>query len=165
MNSNSGHLIREIFDKYALEPDRFHTGKRDRLLNKHSFVLMVIKLSRHLPEMEKVNIHTIEAVFSLMADRKGFLDYEGFERWWRSSDKFHYFYLDNGIQLTKAYVLYSKYVDESTAFGGGGGLTLENFTRMLGDLKLEGDDSDFDRLDTDDDGVLSFKEFYEWLGW
>lgn len=162
LGTSSSVLIREIFDKYATlsSPKSSHTP--NLVITKSSFVLMVNKLSHHIEEIKNVDIKTIEAVFFLYSVHAGTsagMTFDEFNVWWRS-DRFKYFHSNTGKQLVKAYRLYQKYADVET-----NNLSLENFKRLVLDLKLEGTELDFDMLDTDDDGVLSFKEFYRWLGW
>lgn len=159
--TSSSLLIKEIFDKYATLASPKLSHKSDNpngTITKSSFVLMVNKLSHHIEEIKNVDIATIEAVFFL-STRGKCMTFDEFNLWWRN-DRFHYFHPGTGKELVKAHKLYQKYADPETSV-----LSLENFKRLVTDLKLEGTELDFDMLDTDDDGVLSFKEFYRWLGW
>ena len=141
-------MLKAIFAKYS----------EKGIMKKGQFILMISKLSQRIKELEKLEIERIEAVFYLVAG-DSILDFGEFERWWLSGSKFLYFTdHDKGSKLQKAYKLYRKYATEDK-------IDLEGFLRLVSDLKLRGTPDDFDYLDVDDDGMLSFREFCDWLRW
>lgn len=152
-------MLKAIFAKYS-EPSRGVSGTTTEksYMKKGQFILMISKLSQRIKELEKIDIECIEAVFYLIAG-DSILDFGEFERWWLSGSKFFYFTdQDARGKLQKAYKLYRKYATDDK-------VNLEGFLRLIGDLKLIGTPDDFDDLDVDDDGLLSFREFCDWLRW
>jgi Ca2+-binding EF-hand superfamily protein len=126
-------------------------------MTREEFTKMIMDLSKHVPELKGVEKQEIEAGFSLFVD--GGLSFANFRYWWRSSHKFDYFTGQKAVLLRKAWGLYRKYALR------GSQIDLESFMKMLDDLKIKGSEEDFDKLDVDDNGLLSFKEFTTWLKW
>lgn len=171
----------------AIVEDVFEKFSKDDLLSRGQFVKIMIKLSDHVPELRGFEFKKADLAFNLFASGK-YMTLLDFKRWWCSSDKFSYFIGKKSRLLTRAYSLYTRYslkvskpedlrisISETTSLENENRkMTLKEFTKLLEDIRIaeglteiiEEDERDvFDNIDTDGDGVLSFKEFCAWLNW
>jgi len=146
-------ILLSVFNKYS-------TDKSDSLSLKQ-FVRLISRLGKHVKELQGVEFSTAQAVFAVFnKEHNGKLTFDEFEEWWKSSDSdgYKYFTKDKSKLLRKAFRLYNKYTTD-------GAMTFAEFENMMDELDLPHTELSFDLLDTDDDGLLSFGEFCEWLHW
>jgi len=154
MNNEEVEILKSVFNKY----DTDKTG----YLTPQQFTFLISRLGRHVKELKGVEFSTAQAVFGLLdTDGDKRLSFDDFVEWWRSEDseRYSYFADEKSKLLSKAYNLYSTYVSET------GNMTYLQFNNMMDELELDHGDYDFDILDTNDDGLLSFSEFVNWLNW
>jgi len=146
-------ILRSVFDKYDKQNKQF--------LTKLEFIHLVRRLTKHVKSLQNVNIKDeISAVFNLFDfNGDGVMSFDEFKKWWFDKNKYTYFIGEKAVLLRKAYSLYQHYASNEL------GMTLSNLKTMLNDLGISSKKDDFENLDTDRDGILSFKEFCTWLNW
>lgn len=145
-------ILRSVFDKY----DRENKG----YLNKNQFALFLSRLSNHVPELKGLEYTEAIATFKLFdCDSDDQLSYQEFKEWWLNKHKYQYFTGDISKLLKKAYELYSKYTKDNQY------MTYLEFEKMMTDLNLPHSEYDFDLLNINGKGILSFQEFVNWLNW
>jgi Ca2+-binding EF-hand superfamily protein len=121
------------------------------------FLILIQRLSSK-------NIHNGHAVFMYFdQDLDGVLSYEEFRRWWTHPQRDTY--LTNPLIL-KAYNLYLDYSVIQKPYVVPI-MTTTLFHTLLSNMNKDNDNGDtvFDRMDLNDDGVISFSEFCHWLRW
>lgn len=155
-------IIEDVFSKYS----------KNGYMSRFQFALVVSKLSKHVKELKGVEGETVAAAFNLFSTGGQVMTIGEFKKWWGESDKFSYFVGKRSRMISKAYALYKKYssietLNTSTENFKARRMTLKEFLKLLGDLKIEveNDGDEFDQIDQDGDGALSFKEFCAWLKW
>lgn len=155
-------IIEDVFAKYA------NNGRMTR----PQFSLVIVKLSKYVEELKGLELETVEAAFNLFSSGRQFMTLEEFKQWWSVSDKFSYFVGKKSRKISKAYRLYKRYSSIETLTTSKDHIetrkmSLKEFLSLLEDLgiEIENDMDEFDQIDTDGDGVLSFKEFCAWLNW
>lgn len=86
------------------------------------------------------------------------LRYNDFLKWWSLSNekRYHFFVPDNKKKIIKAHRLYRYYTKSKD-------MNYHEFMNMVAEMNLNYSDYDFDILDRDRDGLLSFREFCDWL--
>lgn len=156
MNEEEIEILQSVFNKYDTDQRGY--------LTPHQFTLLISRLGRYIKELRGVEFSTAQAVFGLLdTDGDKRISFDDFVGWWRSEDedsqRYSYFIGEKGKLLRKAYGLYSSYVSET------GNMTYLQFNNMMDELGLEHDEYTFDLLDVNDDGLLSFSEFLQWLNW
>lgn len=146
-------LLRSVFDKH----DKGAKG----YLTKLEFIVLIKRLTKHIKSLQNTNIkEEISATFSLFdKNGDGVMTFEEFKRWWYNKEKYSYFIGEKADLLKKAYSLYQHYSSREL------GMTLDELKTMLTELNIRYKLDDFERLDIDGDGIVSFKEFCEWLEW
>jgi Ca2+-binding EF-hand superfamily protein len=147
---NEKAVVRNIFDQFK--------SPGTEVMNSSCFLKLLRKLSAEIPELKGVEMDHSNAAFNYYASSSGALTFEDFYKWWKSSDRFSIFTGEKANILRKAYRVYCKYSQE-------GVMSLDQFMHLLDDFNRNGDDKDFDMIDENDDGVLSFSEFCSWLKW
>ena len=153
-------VLKATFKKY----DKNHTGT----LSLCQFTLFLSRLSKHVTELRGIVMQEAAAAFNLLdCDRDGALSFEEFCDWWArgESERYSYFIGDKGQLLKKAYAMYIKYTLSNSQDDQPQPMTYDQFERMMEELGLPHSEYDFDDLDQDDDGLLTFDEFCEWLNW
>lgn len=156
-------IIEDVFAKYS------HEGRMVR----SQFSLVVAKLSKYVDELKGFEVETVEAAFSLFSSgAQAYMTLKEFKKWWSVSDKFSYFVGKKSRKISKAYQLYKRYSSVETLTISkerfeNRKMSLKEFLRLLEDMGIdnENETDEFDQIDTDGDGVLSFKEFCAWLKW
>lgn len=91
---------------------------------------------------------------------KNKLKYRDFERWWSVSneERYYFFIPDKKKKIIKAHRLYKFYTKHKD-------MNFHEFMNMVAEMNLNYSDYDFDILDRDNDGLLSFREFCNWLNY
>ena len=154
-------IVKKVFKKYA-------GGSKTMSLKQ--FTNVIANLSLHLKGIstEKDNI---DAVYYFFISGKSQMDLDCFKRWWLSPDKISFFG-KKSRNLLRAFKLYKKYssIRKKGEISDIRKMDIKEFTMLLEDLGLtEKDDEiqeeEFDLVDTDGDGTLSFREFCDWLSW
>jgi Ca2+-binding EF-hand superfamily protein len=160
MNSLSSDdliVLDSVFKKY----DKLNRG----YLDLDQFILFLVRLGKHVIELRKVTKSSAIAVFSFIdKNSDGKINYEEFSSWWgyNASQRYSYFTGEKSELLKKSYNLYCEY---STSSFEKNGINIMEFEKMMDEFKIEYDEEDFDKLDKDEDGLLSFQEFSLWLNW
>jgi Ca2+-binding EF-hand superfamily protein len=147
-------ILRSVFNRY----DKSRTGS----LSSSEFVLFLTRLGKHVKELEQIGnteiISVAKAVFALFdKDCDGRMTFDEFCLWFNSSENCSYFTGEKAFLLRKAYDLYTS--------ASSGRMTHSQFNDLLDKLGIEHTEYDFDALDNDEDGLLSFSEFCNWLNW
>lgn len=155
-------IVNKVFKKYSSHGS----------MSSVQFSNVISNLSLHLKEFSGIKRDNSDAVYYFFISGNFIMDIDCFKSWWSHPDKF-LFFGKKSESLMKAYKLYKKYSSISKK-----GETvvdirkmdIKEFTILLEDLGLtEKDDEmqeeEFDLVDTDGDGILSFREFCTWLNW
>ncbi len=144
-------VLRAVFNKY----DTKKTG----YLSLQQFILLITRLGKHVRELRGVEFAEARSAFALFdKDSDGKLNYAEFANWWTSENRYSYFSGEKAILLRKAYALYTKYTN-------GEAMTISKFSEMMEALGITYSEADFDALDKNEDGLISFDEFCQWLEW
>lgn len=156
-------IIEDVFNHYSSSNGR---------MSRSNFSLVIARLSNHVPELKGIEMKTTEAAFNLFSNGGHYMSIAEFKRWWCSDDRFSYFAGKKSVRLSKAYKLYKKYstvksINSSTGNAMTRRMNISEFMKLLEDMKIdnENEKDEFDQLDEDGDGVLSFREFCAWLNW
>jgi Ca2+-binding EF-hand superfamily protein len=146
-------ILRSVFDKY----DKGRKG----YLSKLEFVVLVRRLSKHIKSLQNVDMKgEISAVFNLFdINGDGVMTFEEFKKWWYDREKYSYFIGEKAELIKKAYSLYQHYASKEL------GMSLDELKYMLTEMGIDHKATDFEKLDTDGDGIFSFREFCDWLEW
>jgi Ca2+-binding EF-hand superfamily protein len=146
-------FLKKVFKKF----DANNTGH----LSADQYTKFVKTLSKQIPELE-IDAQICEAIFaSLDKDRNGVLSFEEIRQWWVTHDKFKNFIGKRAELMKKARALFLKYSGTNVKKG----MNFSEFEKLLMDHKINHDESAFDLIDKDEDGLISFNEFIEWLNW
>jgi Ca2+-binding EF-hand superfamily protein len=145
----------DVLKSIFAEIDKAKTG----YLTQKQFVFFINTLSAHEKELKVSEPYTINSVYK-------YLDKEGDDKlpflkvysWWISPKKYELFSEESAKLINKANRLYS-------AHAKGSKLTYEEFEELLASLKVTHEESTFDDIDKNGDGLMSFSEFFDWLGW
>jgi len=111
---------------------------------------------------KKINISNkifSDALFDYLNNNgKDKLPYKDFKKWWslRNEERYYFFIPDKKKKIIKAHRLYRYYTKHKD-------MDYHEFMNMVAEMNLNYSDYDFDILDRDRDGLLSFKEFCDWL--
>ena len=132
--------LERVFNKYSAN------GK---YLEKDEFVHIARRVN---PGMEK---GLYKAFYFLFCEENPYMFFNSFKKWW---DIKHVYLLDGGDKLLTAYQMYK-------AYKTGNGINIDDFKNLIEDLDILQDPKEFQFLDMDSNGVLSFAEFVNWLKW
>jgi Ca2+-binding EF-hand superfamily protein len=157
LHSDDLIVLESVFKKY----DNLNRG----YLDSNQFIIFLIRLGKHVKELNKITKMSAIAVFSFIdKNSDGKLNFNEFCNWWIAipSQRYSYFVGEKGELLRKSYKLYCEY---STSSFENNGMTIIQFEKMMDELEIEYDEEDFDALDKDCNGLLSFQEFCKWLKW
>ena len=153
LSENDVIILRSVFDKYDLD--------KCGSLDCHQFALLLARLGKHVKELKNIDDDTSLALCAFLDDNShGKLSFNEFCTWWSKNapQRYSYFTEETSKLLRKAYGLYQKYTNN-------GGMNYLQFEKMMGELQISYTDDDFDALDQNEDGTLSFSEFCSWLNW
>ena len=146
------NFLRIVFNNFDVNNDGF--------LDKIEFRDLMMKIAEHAPDIRCIEESVTNAVFDYY-DVNGVdnLSFEDIRDWWMSKDKFSKFYSSDTCKLVvNAHNIFKTYSKNKT-------LSYIAFEQLLQDNSIKHDESIFDRLDTDGNGVINFKEFVDLLGW
>lgn len=153
MDDKELEFLKKVFNKF----DTKKTGS----LTAEEYTKFVKTLSKQIPTLESDN-QICEAIFaSLDRDHNGVLSFDEIKQWWISHDKFKNFIGKRAELMKKARGLFLKYSGTTVKKG----MNFDEFEKLLSDHKINHDESTFDMIDKDEDGLISFKEFMDWLNW
>lgn len=148
-NINNDQLLRGVYKKF----DSDGIG-----LTFNQTVKMLARLSRHFPELKKVEYRQTIAIFALVdRDGDGRISFEELREWWKSQNKYELFVGQKALIVKEAYEMYCSYAK-------GLNMSKEEFYRFLDDNKIVHTEYAFDAIHKDSDR-LTFSEFIEWLNW
>lgn len=151
-NEKELEFLRQVFRKF----DTDDTG----YLEDEQFVRLIRALTHHVPEIESVDSSIAKAAFAYYdVSGDGKLSFQEVYAWWISDDRFVFFVGDKARLLKRARQLYVTYAK------GEGGMSFTEFEALLDDMQIQHDESAFDEIDDDGDGLMSFTEFIDWLDW
>lgn len=149
-------ILKGIFDRF----DTPHKGVKSGFLDCNKFVSFITTLSGYVPTLKNVDNYVVKSVYKYLdKSGDGRLSFEEIKDWWLSPNKYTLFAGEYSESLTKANKLYSKYAVTSSQ------LSYDEFERLLNSIGISHRESTFDEIDKDGDGLLSFGEFVDWLGW
>lgn len=154
--------LHKIFDIYSVIPGDHHDSCM-RFMNLTLMTKFVGDLSCHSPVLKDVDGELMNAFFALVdRDCDGKVSFREFSGWWRSEfsvrTRYHIFETYVRPLVRTAWRLY-------TRFSIGRSIPYRRFEYMMEYLRIHYSDTDFDVLDLNSDGVLSFSEFCDWLNW
>lgn len=146
--------LRQVFCKFDTDNSGY--------LNADQFVNLINALAEFTPELSRVpDPQVSRCVFAYYNTKlKGLLSFKEVYNWWVSPNRFYYFGDKAGL-VKKAYGLFKKYA----VLNGDKGICYTEFESLLFDNQLDHDEGAFDKLDNDENGLMSFREFANWLGW
>lgn len=145
-------VIKSVFSSYD--------KKKKGYLSFKQFTALLTRLSKHVPELKGMEMEASQGAFALFNKKAdGKLQYSEFRGWWLKEDKYSYLVGERAKLVHKAYNLYKRYTINN------GSLSLDKFLAMMEDLGITCTADNFDQLDVNGDGVLSFEEFSRWLKW
>ncbi len=145
--------LRQIFDRYDAD--------KDGNLNAEEFGKLVNVFVKKMGDNKPVDLIIIKAGHTYYdTHSRGVLSFMDVYEWWSYSDRFKLFTGEPARLLHKGYQLFCAY-----ARGKGGQMTFNDFERLLEDKKIAHKESTFDGIDRNDDGLVSFREFFDWLHW
>jgi Ca2+-binding EF-hand superfamily protein len=125
------------------------------------FNKLVLALAAHVKEIKHVDGYVIQSVHRYYdTDNDGKLSFDEFYIWWKYSDKFKLMHGDAGRHISKANHLYTSHAKSEN-----NQLTYDEFEGLLHSLKVEHGEDYFDEIDKDGNGLMSFREFFDWLKW
>jgi len=152
-NEKELEFLRQVFKKF----DTHNTG----YLDSDEFHNLIVGVAKQVTTLNHTDISTTEAAFAYYdRNRDGKLSFQEIYKWWISEKRFRFFMGDCAGLIKKARQIYKSYAKTSTK-----GMTFAEFERLLDDLKIQHEETAFDNIDTDDDGLVSFTEFFDWLKW
>lgn len=141
----------KVFQKYDIESKSYITLKQ--------FISLIRDLEFTQLSSYKNNYKKVARVFLLFnKNSNGKLDFDEFYDWWNNENKFSLFTGKKAKLLKKAFSLYTTHVE-------GKKMTISEFENLMEDLDISHTDIDFDAIDKDHDGLISFYEFCSWLNW
>ena len=146
-------MVRSVFTKYArVTPTKMVYWEFYRLMK---------QLSIHVKDIASDPSDNYMAQFCFIdSDGDGKIGYPEFKAWWSSNECLELFRGEKKTHLENAYSLYTRHARADAK-----GLTIHSYGRLMNELMIEANDDDFDALDKNEDGVVSFAEFCAWLKW
>jgi len=125
----------------------------------NQFVSFITALSAYEKELKIFENYTINSVYKYLdKDGDDKLSFSEIYKWWTMPKKYELFSEKSAPLINKANKLYSSYSKKST-------MTYDEFEQLLEFLKVDHNESTFDQIDKNEDGLMSFDEFFDWLGW
>lgn len=153
--------LHKIFDIYSVTPGDF--SRPMKFMNIPLFTKFLEDLSKFSSVLCDLDKELVNAFFALIdRDCDGKISFHEFTGWWRSEfsprTKYHPLEPDVRLKLRMAWRLFQR-------FCVGKCIPFHRFEYMMEYLKVHYADTDFDIIDTNADGKLSFAEFSDWLKW
>ena len=153
--SDYEEILKRVFKKFDVEKSGF--------LKRSQFEKFICELEKTSGEFN-VTSKDINIMFDFLdKDMDNKLSKYEFGLWLVRQDKYSFFDEHRKNLLIKAHNLFSSYA--STVKGESKGLRYSQFEDMMEDLNIKHEDDDFDNLDIDNNGLISFSEFCKWLKW
>lgn len=155
-------VIKSVFSSYDTDTKGYLSFKQ--------FTALLTRLAKHVPELKGIELEAAQSTFALFnRNADGKLQYAEFRGWWLKEDKYSYLVGERAKLVHNAYNLYKRYTSTSTGEGSTStsttALSLDKFLAMMEDLGITCTADNFDQLDINGDGLLSFEEFSRWLKW
>lgn len=146
-------FLRQIFKKFDIDDTGY--------LEEKEFIKLMEVLKRHAEEITCMNERVAKAVFAYYdVNCDGRISFKELCNWWMSKERFNKFFVTKKCKLlVSTHEIFKKYAPNGKT------MTYTNFERLLGDLRLAHDEYTFDILDEDQDGLMNFREFIDWLKW
>lgn len=145
----------QLFKKFAKNNDH---------LTLEQFKNLIKALSKHEPELN-YTIKSLECDYIIKAvflyyclDSYDKLSFQETYNWWISSNKYYFFSKKKSESLVKAKRLYMAHTKNNK-------MTYDEFENLLEHLKINQPENTFDNIDKNEDGLVSFREFFDWLNW
>lgn len=152
--------LHRVFDMYSVTPGD-HRDSCMRFINLPLLTKFLNDLSVHSPVLKDVDPELVKAFFALVdRDCDGKISYMEFAGWWKSefSQRSRYRVFESREIFRAGWRLFQR-------FAIGRSIPYRRFEYMMDYLRIHLDDTDFDVLDVNADGVLSFSEFSDWIKW
>lgn len=152
--------LKRAFSIYSVTPSDVKTPYFMNVMQVSKFLE---DLSSYNPILKNIDDELIKAFFSLIdVNCDGKIFFDEFVAWWRGEiscrERFETFKPDKRELLRKAWRIFHR-------FSIGNVVPYRKFEAMMGYLNVPYASIDFDLLDLNNDGVLSFSEFCDWLKW
>lgn len=150
--------LKKVFSIYSITP----SNPRDEyFMNVIQVQKFLGELASYNPVLKSVDDELVKAFFSLVdVNVDGKIFFEEFVEWWRgdSRERYEVFKPEKRELLRKAWRIFHR-------FSIGNVIPYRKFEGLMGYLNTPHSSIDFDILDINNDGVLSFSEFCDWLKW
>jgi len=131
-------------------------------LSLKDFTDLINIFAKQVPEIEFLDTIVIDGVFSYFdIDHDKRLSFQEFYSWWISPNRFKFFIGDVARLMKKARQLYSTYSKKNNNKG----ISFKEFETLMEELEIPYNNDSFDNLDTNEDGLMNFPEFVDWLKW
>lgn len=152
--------LQKTFRIYEITPAL--AGERP-FMNATQLHRFFVDLGKHVVALQHVNEEFSKAFFALInVSSTGKLTFEEFVGWWRGEfskrGRYDLFPPPKRRLVVEAWRLYHRFTIGNT-------IPYRMFDNLMSYMKVTYADTDFDYLDTNSDGVLSFSEFCSWLRW
>lgn len=144
-------VLKSVFEEFSEGSTGYLTQKQ--------FINFINALSIHEKNLVTSDPYTINSVYKYL-DKDGCnkLFFREVCNWWLSPKKYEFFSENSAKLINKANRLFSTHAKDAR-------LTYEEFDELLQSLKVDHNESTFDEIDRNGDGLMSFNEFFDWLGW
>lgn len=133
----------------------FNSNSKNGTIDHVRFALMVASLSKKYSSLKHLKVEVFYAIFSYIdVNCDGFISFNEFISWW---EEYKYrFEILHERHLVEAYSIYRSYTPV-----GSHGMTKSQFEMFLTDNNTLSRGT----IDSNQDGLISFKEFFDWLDW
>lgn len=151
MDLEEYYLMKDVFGRYDVNNKGY--------LSRREFYKFIVKFMQNR-KSDNITLKELESLYAYIDENgKDGVSFQEFRNWWTSANKYDFFTVKRFRELLlKGYQLYRKYTE-------GDNMHYHEFNTMMDDLDLERDDYSFDILDKNEDGIIAFREFMNWLDW
>lgn len=160
--THEDQTLKRVFDIYCIVSS---CPKTKPFMNLISFTTFLKDLSKFETVLQDKSDEFFKAFFTYVDENCDNKIYFGeFTCWWKGdtstsqTTRYKPFADENKDLFMKAWRLYNK-------FTIGHFIPYRRFKYVMNALNIQYSDYDFDIIDTNSDGVISFSEFCEWLKW
>lgn len=160
-------LLEILFDRY----DRNH----DNVLDINEFVKLLVHIQKKTDSpIKDMTIEAAKAVFNLLISihkkNNSVLSFEEFVEWWLRDDKYEILVGKKSKKIIKAYKIFKEFSYIHTNENGiREVMSPREFYEMNNafddTITYEASEQVFDSIDNDGNGLITFKEFLDWLEW